>query len=99
MIVGARVEHRIIENLAAEPGDRDQYVSKVTCTGLVVACERSGAPAAFHALVMLDDGTLKEYRADQLTVVDLSPRTAASWQPKHYKAKDAKDKKPDEVAP
>jgi hypothetical protein len=69
MIVGARVEQRIVINHAESAGDRDDFEIKVATAGVVVACDRSGTPAEYIALVMKDDGTLVELPAKLLTVV------------------------------
>lgn len=76
MIVGAKVEQRI--SVSDEPG-KDQQ--EVILRGTVVACDRSGSPACYHALVMLEDGTLSEVDAELLTVVEL----AATTRPKKEK--------------
>lgn len=67
MIVGAKVEQRIV----LQECEGDEPETKVALAGTVVACERAGAPAEYHALVMREDGTLTEVLARLLTVVEL----------------------------
>lgn len=61
MIIGARVEQRIV---------LDEKKTKVAVAGIVVACERSGSPAEYTCLIVRDDGTLTELPAKLLTVVE-----------------------------
>jgi hypothetical protein len=69
MIVGSRVEQRI--QLSEDGAD----LIKVAMSGVVVACDRSGTPAEYVALVMRDDGSLVQVRAELLTVTELKDKS------------------------